>query len=179
MRNGKSINTYSGIEFWPLDPREEEIEIVDIAHALSLLCRGNGHLKHFYSVAQHSIRCAKEAEVRSYSKRVQLACLLHDGSEAYISDITRPVKALLDDYLEVEEELQRTIYIKYGLEDMTDEENRLVKLIDDTILVKEMKELMGIDREWSESLNGDYSYDFEPFDKVEKEFVELFKVLLG
>ena len=47
-RNGSWIQTYTGIQFWPLDPRPEEIEIRDIAHALSLLCRFNGHCRVFY-----------------------------------------------------------------------------------------------------------------------------------
>lgn len=81
MRKGKFINTYSKTRFWPLDPRIEEIQTVDIAHALSILCRVNGHYSHFYSVAQHSIYCAYEARNRRFSKIIQLACLLHDASE--------------------------------------------------------------------------------------------------
>lgn len=92
MRNGLHINTFTGIHFYPLDPKITEIKTEDIAHALSLICRANGHCSHFYSVAQHSLNCAEEAKIRDYSTRVQLGCLLHDASEAYISDITRPVK---------------------------------------------------------------------------------------
>ena len=77
-----------------------DVSLKDIVHALSLLCWGGGHIKYFYSVAQHSINCMKEA--RGWSKRVQLACLLHDASEAYISDIIRPVKIYLFNYLEIE-----------------------------------------------------------------------------
>ncbi|NLZ81928.1 MAG: phosphohydrolase, partial [Clostridiales bacterium] len=82
------ILTYSKTKFYPLEPRLEDINILDIAHALSLMTRANGHLKHFFSVAQHSLNCFKEAESRGYSKKVQLACLIHDASESYISDIT-------------------------------------------------------------------------------------------
>jgi 5'-deoxynucleotidase YfbR-like HD superfamily hydrolase len=73
-----------------MDPRcasLDQIDERDIAHALSLVCRANGHFPHFFSVAQHSINCMKEAAARGYSTRVQLGCLLHDGSEAYLSDI--------------------------------------------------------------------------------------------
>ena len=45
------ITTYTGKLFDPTNPNIDGIDIVDIAHALSLLCRGNGHVKHFYSVA--------------------------------------------------------------------------------------------------------------------------------
>ena len=69
--------------FDPLHPNTDLIDIEDIAHALSMLCRANGHFKSFYSVGQHCINCAKEAKARGYSSFVQLACLLHDASEAY------------------------------------------------------------------------------------------------
>ena len=49
------IQTYSGKKFYPLDPRPEDIDIRDIAHALSLNCRFNGHCRCFYSVAEHSV----------------------------------------------------------------------------------------------------------------------------
>ena len=88
------ITTYTGKHFDPIQPEPGLFDLTDISHALSLLCRGNGHMKHFYSVAQHSIACAEEAKARGYSARVQLGCLLHDASEAYLSDVTRPVKLL-------------------------------------------------------------------------------------
>ena len=68
MRKGDYIVTYTGLKFWPLDPRLEEFQAEDIAHALSLLCRANGHVPHFNSVAQHSIYCAMETEKRVLSK---------------------------------------------------------------------------------------------------------------
>ena len=93
------ITTYTGKLFDPLIATADEIDIADIAHALHLLCRANGHFPHFYSVAQHSINCAREALARGFSERVQLGCLLHDASEAYMSDVPRPFKQFLLDYL--------------------------------------------------------------------------------
>ena len=72
------ITTYTGKHFKPTDPNPELIDIPDIAHALSLICRGNGHVKTFWSVGQHCICCAKEAAARGLSDRMVLACLLHD-----------------------------------------------------------------------------------------------------
>ena len=86
------IMTRSHKMFDPLNPNTSLIDITDIAHSLAMLCRANGHFKSFYSVGQHCINCAREAAARGYSRKVQLACLLHDGSEAYLSDVTRPVK---------------------------------------------------------------------------------------
>jgi hypothetical protein len=106
------IITFSKQKFSPLQAKAEEIDIIDIAHALSLLCRANGHIRHFYSVAQHSLNCAMEAKARGLSEEIQLACLLHDASEAYISDITRPIKRSLPQYLEFEEvQTRRPIHL--------------------------------------------------------------------
>ena len=108
------ITTYLKKHIDPTNASADDIDIIDISHALSLLCRANGHFEHFYSVAQHSINCAKEAKARGYSERVQLGCLLHDASEAYLSDVTRPIKAQLPKYLETEEKLQNTIFNKWS-----------------------------------------------------------------
>ena len=105
-----NIKTYTGIYFNPLEIKVENIEFRDIAHSLSLQCRGGGHIKHFFSVAQHSINCSLEAKARGFSKKVQLACLLHDASEAYISDITRPVKRQLEQYMEIEKIIQDQVW---------------------------------------------------------------------
>lgn len=136
------IKTRSGIMFDPLKPRAEEIEITDIAHSLSMLCRANGHFKQFYSVGQHCINCAREAAARGYSRRVQLACLLHDGSEAYLSDVTRPVKEELPKYVEIEEPLQAVIWEKYLGAPLTQEEYDQVFDIDDAMLYCEFLALM-------------------------------------
>lgn len=136
------ITTFTGNTFNPLDPKIEEIDIRDIAHALSLICRGNGHVKHFYSVAQHSISCYMEAKARGYSHQIQLACLLHDGSEAYLSDIVRPIKAKLSEYLRIEDKLQDLIWEKYLKSPLTEEERVKVFEVDDDILSYEFKYIM-------------------------------------
>ena len=109
----EKICTFSGIHISPADPRPEEICIEDIAHALSLMTRANGHFPVFYSVAQHSLDCAAMAQAEGRSSREVLACLLHDASEAYLSDITRPVKGCLPEYRRIEQVLQEMIYEKY------------------------------------------------------------------
>jgi len=114
------ITTFTGEDFTPLAPDEYKIHIEDIAHALSLMCRANGHFVRFFSVAQHSINCANEAKARGLSEKIQLACLLHDGSEAYLSDITKPVKKHLSKYIEIEKHLQDTIFNKFLENPLTD-----------------------------------------------------------
>ena len=68
-----TMTTYSGRKFDPMQMTPGDVYIEDIAHALSLLCRGGGQLTYFYSVGQHSLNCAAEAKARGWSKRQQLA----------------------------------------------------------------------------------------------------------
>ena len=136
------MNTFYGRTFDPMEMTEENVALEDIARALSLLCRGGGHIRHFYSVAQHSINCAKEAKARELPERMQLACLLHDASEAYISDIIRPVKEHLNNYLEIEAKIMAVIWKHFHLENLTEEEQHTWKEIDDAVLVYEFRHLM-------------------------------------
>jgi 5'-deoxynucleotidase YfbR-like HD superfamily hydrolase len=172
------ILTYSKTKFYPLEPNSEDIKIIDIAHALSLMARANGHFKHFYSVAQHSINCYKEAKLRGYSKRVQLGCLLHDASESYISDLTRPVKKNLRDYFAIEEKLQGLIYEKFGLSNLSEEEISQIRDVDDAMLYYEFIELMDekiFDIEPFISMKHDFSQ--RDFKTVEDEFIKAWEIL--
>lgn len=170
------ITTYTGKNFDPLDVDESLLDIKDIAHALSLMCRGNGHVQHFYSVAQHSLACAKEAKERGYSKEIILGCLFHDASEAYLSDVTRPIKKELTYYLEVEDVLQKIIWKHFINKILTKEDKKLIFEIDDEMLSLELKELL------NEEINDDYlklkrkvNLSFISFEQVEKEFIDFYK----
>ncbi|MBQ8002879.1 MAG: HD domain-containing protein [Clostridia bacterium] len=111
----------------------------DIAHALSMICRAAGHFKHFYSVAQHSLNCMREAQARGYSRRVCFACLLHDASEAYLCDIPTPLKENLNDYRAIEAKFQQSIFESFGLYNLTQDEEKLVKSVDEALLYYEFK----------------------------------------
>lgn len=170
------ITTYGGTHMEPTNPEPDKIHIGDIAHALSLICRGNGHVKTFFSVGQHCVRCALEAEARNYSERVILACLLHDASEAYMSDITRPLKKYLPQYKLYEQQLLAVIYEKYLGSKLTEEEEALVKLVDDDLLYFDMLYLLGEHmREHAPEMQTGFDYEFVPFEMVEKEYLELFE----
>lgn len=136
------ITTVTGKHFDPVEVEAEKIDLQDIFHALSLLCRANGHVRYFFSVAQHSINCSVEAQARGYSRQVQLACLLHDAAEAYLSDVTRPLKASMKEYQKTEEYLLRCIWEKYLDSELTEEESEQVFEIDDDMLSYEFQKLM-------------------------------------
>ncbi len=174
------ILTYTNTKFYPLEPRLEDIKILDIAHALSLMTRANGHLKQFFSVAQHSINCFIEAESRGYSKKVQLACLLHDASESYISDITRPVKKNLREYYDIEARLQHAIYERYGITSLNEEEKKQISEIDDAMLYYEFFELMGTKLfEVVPFICTKPDFSERAFLSVEEEFLSYFNKLFG
>ena len=173
------ILTYTKKRFDPLHPCIERIDIEDIAHALSMLCRANGHFKTFYSVGQHSLNCLREAQARGYSKRVQLACLLHDASEAYLADITRPVKQELPRYLEIEEPLQAVIWDKYLGSPLTLQEHDEVFSIDDDVLYHEFVVLMDTRFDQEEpKLASTPIYAFVGFEETEQQFLAAFEALI-
>lgn len=133
--------TYTGNMIEITNPKEEDVCSEDIAHALSQICRAAGHFKYFYSVAQHSLNCMKEACARGYTKRVCMAALLHDASEAYLCDVPSPLKRELGDYKKIEKKFEDVIWKKYGLYPLSREEKKLVKQIDEDILWYEFKVL--------------------------------------
>lgn len=176
----EQIKTYSGMYFNPLEIQREHIDIRDIAHSLSLQCRGGGHIHRFFSVAQHSINCAKEARSRGYSTRVQLACLLHDASEAYISDITRPVKRQLHQYMEIEAIIQNAVWEAHFQKPLDEEEFEKVGEMDEVMLYHELLHLL------QERLEGEeppllHGLDLETrdFKKVENSFLCLYEELVN
>lgn len=171
------ILTYTKVKFYPLQPVIEDIKIEDVAHALSQMTRANGHFRHFYSVAQHSVNCFREASARGYSGRVQLGCLIHDASESYISDITRPVKAELKEYIVIEERLENMIFEKYGLADLTSEERQQIRSVDDALLFFEFIALMGIPPKpgLPPEIFAEHDFSQRDFAVVEKEFLSIFR----
>ncbi|MCX7749211.1 MAG: DUF429 domain-containing protein [Clostridia bacterium] len=177
---GEYITTFSKIHFTPTEPVAADIKIKDVAHALSLLCRANGHFRSFFSVAQHSINCAMEARERGCSPRIQLACLLHDASEAYISDVTRPIKKLLPDYREFEDRLQNTIWNKYLEQQLNNDEVAQVFQIDDAMLYYEFLYFMEEQIfEQKPDIKSNPDFEFRGFERTEKQFVSLFNKLKG
>lgn len=144
------IYTASGRKFWPLDPRPEEIDIADIAHALANICRFNGHCRPFYSVAEHSVRVSQQAELRARGKGLDLKGaremalwgLLHDASEAYLCDLTRPMKGswqLGRTYAGFEAGLTQTIAERFGLPGRIPMD---VHWADEILLATEFRDLM-------------------------------------
>jgi len=170
-----SIVTYTGKFFDPINPDPDKFDVRDMAHALSYTCRGNGQVQKFFSVGQHCILCCKEAKARGYSDRVVLACLLHDASESYMSDVPRPFKETLASYVKQEEYIIDLIYEKYIGSTLTAKEAALVKEVDDDLLYYDMTVLLRLEPTREEpDLHVEIDYNFVPFEEVEKEYLDLF-----
>jgi hypothetical protein len=140
------LQTFTGRRFWPLAPRPEDVCIEDIAHALSMICRYNGHTRTFYSVAEHSLLVATAVEryVPSDSYQ-QLQALLHDAAEAYLCDIVRPIKPALVGYQAAEDRVDLAIGIALGV--AIAPKTELIAQCDRRILCDEAQALMHIELE--------------------------------
>jgi hypothetical protein len=146
---GGWISTFAGVKFYPLAPRHADVELQDIAHALSNLCRYTGHVSRFYSVAEHSVLVSQGVEGRAQAAGLpwrevrDLARwgLLHDATEAYIADVSRPLKQLaaFSVYRQSEARLQKVIAERFGL---TESEPDLVRQVDSEILSNEVSTLL-------------------------------------
>jgi uncharacterized protein len=134
-RYGDWMNTITGRTFWPIDPRPEDVCIEDIAHALSMMCRFNGHIPNFYSVAEHSVLVSRHCDQKD-----ALYGLLHDAPEAYIADIVRPAKRFIKGYAHVENNIMTAIALHFGLPLQPPSS---VKTADNAILLDEAAELVG------------------------------------
>lgn len=108
---GDWMQTFTGRKFYPLAPSFADVSIRDIAHALSLLCRYNGHVDRFYSVAEHCVLISRAIEPSKHA----LAALLHDAAEAYVGDMIRPLKRSMPDYMHAEVRVMTAIAYRFGL----------------------------------------------------------------
>jgi len=127
------MRTFTGLQFDFLNIKACQIHILDIAHSLANQCRFTGHIKEFYSVAEHSLIVS-----HLVPEEFALAGLLHDASEAYLADINKPAKSLLPQYYELEKKVQAAIAKRYDFKHGTDE----VQYADNTALIAEAKHLL-------------------------------------
>lgn len=146
------IQTYTGRRFDLDNPDPADVDRVDIAHALSLICRFGGHTETHYSVAQHSLVVADFLSTPTLgphiTPRLQLYAVLHDAAEAYIGDVTRPLKALLPEYAGIERNIKRAIAAHFGLFGI---DHYMVKRADSVALYWERRDLLGEPSEpWQE-----------------------------
>lgn len=136
---GNFVTTYSGAKFFIDEVNIQDIPMYDIAHALSMNCRFNGHISKFYSVAEHSVNVS--LLVPNYG----LEALLHDVSEAFLPDMPRPFKGMITGFDEYEYKIHTAFAEHYGLQFPLPAE---VKYIDTNIVSDEAAVLYPEPPEW-------------------------------
>lgn len=171
--------TAMGQKFYPTEPRAEDISIHDIAHALSNICRFGGHVRRFYSVAQHSIFVSGLLPIR-----LKMAGLLHDATEAYLGDMVAPLKLQIPEFKRVEQQMEKVIEKRFSLHGLHDP---VIKSADLLALKVERDMLLNnrftwpVDlEEFSPELNlhTPFPSEYTP-QEAERAFLEMYFYLLG
>lgn len=169
---GHWIITYSGHAIEPMNPAPENIYIEDIAHSLANQCRFTGHVRSFYSTAQHSVMVSTLVP-----EEHALWGLLHDASEAYISDIASPVKNHPDfgTYYDIaEDRLTRAVAERFGLPYPMPKE---IKVADKMMLRAEQRDLMPNDPTEGPIYEGEV-VPWSPYD-AERIFLSRYHTITG
>jgi 5'-deoxynucleotidase YfbR-like HD superfamily hydrolase len=142
------IQMRGGGEFDPKTGEISRIEIADIAHALSHMCRYAGHCSSMYSVAEHSVLVSRIIrQMWPDDVMARWAGLLHDATEAYVCDLPTPLKVLLPEFMRIEDELAVKIALKFGIQ-WTEEVTRRVKQADAIALSTEARLLFEDVSQW-------------------------------
>lgn len=123
----------SGSWFDLLDPWNSDFNIQDIAQGLSNICRYAGQCKKFYSVAEHSLH------VSSVAPAFKREALLHDAAEAFLGDVTRPLKQLLPQYKKIEKDVEAAIFARFALNINVIKQ---LKPVDLSVLAAEQEQMM-------------------------------------
>jgi uncharacterized protein len=166
------IQTYTGRRICPIDPDPSAIDITDIAHALAVNSRFTGHTYEPYSVAQHSVLVSRYCHAKD-----ALWGLLHDASEAYLSDIARPVKQHMPEYKAIEEKLMEAIAIHFNLQMPIPAS---VKEADNALLMAERRDLLVPLEGWTQyGIPIDEHIVPWQFTAAERVFLERFEELNG
>lgn len=109
------IITSSGEWFSFEEDTNSTIKILDIAHALSMMCRFGCHSPVFYSVAEHCVLSSSFAVAQGKPRQIQRECLLHDAHEAYTGDMCAPLKRLCPEYQKIEERVQEQVLRHFNI----------------------------------------------------------------
>ena len=171
--NNNWIDTFSGVKVYLANPAVDMIRLADIAHALSNLCRYNGHCKKFFNVAEHSILVAREVLRATGNIVLALAALLHDAPEAYLGDVTGPLKDLLIVYPILEARFEAVISERFGLKYPFN--HRAIKRADYEVFFTEADHLFDHDYAvWNrEGQRADVRIECWDPEKAEKRFLEM------
>lgn len=137
---GLKIKTFSGLWIDPMDPNPADVALVDVAHGLALTCRFAGHVRVPYSVAEHCVRMS-----HAVPEDLALDALVHDCAEAYITDLSAPIKRRpeMQVFRDAEDRLEAVIREALKLDGP--EHDPRIKPYDEAMFVSEARDLMNMD----------------------------------
>jgi len=149
------IQTRSGRVFDVADPWASEVSIADICFALARIARFTGHTRRFYSVGEHTLgmlrlwsRDDRSRNDPRFEVLVRGCVITHDMHEAYVGDMSRPVKrAMGDAWLTLEHNVMRRVQCALGTATLDGRAWGVCKDLDNLMLALEATELM----QWPES----------------------------
>ena len=153
----------------PFAPRPEEIRLGHISRGLSRIPRFNGHTVKAYSVAEHSVMCARVAIDYGLPDRQVRTVLMHDAAEAYIGDMVRPIKKQIVEYQEIEAIVFAAIADKFVL-DTSPETMGLVTEIDNAVLAAEARQLFPKPAPWAPKEGLALDFDCLPCEDAKRLF---------
>lgn len=140
-------------------PRPEDVSLSDIALALSRINRFTGHGRGFVSVARHSVNCYREASARGWSDDHRRLALMHDAAEAYVGDVSRPLKAMLPQFKHIEGQVWLAICQRFNLRGSLTLPHS-IKEIDNLALITEACELFPEHERWPGFPAPGFNYDW-------------------
>jgi len=153
------IVTASGKQFFPFNPDIESIDIKDIAHALSNMCRFSGHTVRFYSVAQHSVIVSRmlinDEQDGVQNRLLRLAGLLHDAAEAYTFDCPSPILRSFLELKDLQDNLLTLVAKKFDIPPGL--------IFSRQVYISDMRTLMTEKRDLITAHPQSWEIDFEPF----------------
>ena len=137
------VQSYTGKQLFLENPDPRSIALEDIAHHLSLISRFNGAIKEPYSVAEHSVHVANLVYGKTQNRAFGLIALLHDGCEAYLSDVSRPIKKLLPEYVRLEAQMKNCVYEAFQIPNaLLLQAHEVVSWGDNVALATEVRDLL-------------------------------------
>jgi len=152
------------------DPKPDQFTIEDIALGLSRQPRFGGHTKAFYSVAQHCVHLAQVVP-----KGYKMQALMHDASEAFMGDMSTPLKHLLPDYMDIEEGVSGAIQKAFGFSPMSP----LLEVADARMLITERNALLPTYNEKDWAGHEPYPIKIRPMimEKAYGEFLKAYQLI--
>lgn len=177
-----AIECMGGHMFDPVNPTPSTVRLSDIAKGLAWKARYAGLYDgdHWYAISQHCVIGAREILNRYGCEELALKFMLHDAAEAFLQDISSPLKPVLPDYNRLENNLLGVIYESFGLS-VSDEEWELIHAMDRELYLREIVEF-GIHKSRHKDSPGnlsELSHYYCPQERIpaRDDYLSLFKYL--